>query len=114
MAMRWRCPPDSNTPLSPTNVSYLLGRPWMNSSAVAMRAASATRSGERSGSPYVMFDAPDGVLIQRAASINSKTALLYRHLVHGNFAVHHVATWAVLISIATSLPEVSFIRSRLV
>ena len=37
MATRWRCPPDSLMPRSPTIVSYPSGKPRTNSSQWAMR-----------------------------------------------------------------------------
>ena len=41
MAMRWRCPPDSRAPRSPSTVSYPSGKRVMNSCAFAARAAAS-------------------------------------------------------------------------
>ena len=44
IATRWRCPPDSFTPRSPTTVSYFFSNSSMNSSACAMRLTSRISS----------------------------------------------------------------------
>ena len=41
MAMRWRWPPERRVPFSPRTVSYPCGSAWMNSCALAARAAAA-------------------------------------------------------------------------
>ena len=51
IAIRWRWPPDSFTPRSPTVVSYPEGSREMNSSALAFTAASCTSSGVAPGRP---------------------------------------------------------------
>ena len=50
MEIRWRCPPDSFWPRSPTMVSYPFGSPMMKSWASAMVAA-AISSSVASGRP---------------------------------------------------------------
>ena len=49
MAMRWRCPPDSLVPCSPTMVSYPSGSSQMNSCAPASLAASIMASTCKAG-----------------------------------------------------------------
>ena len=51
MAMRWRCPPESRMPRSPTTVRYPWGRAAMNSWAFAARAAASSSAAEASGLP---------------------------------------------------------------
>ena len=48
-ASRWRCPPDSVRPCSPTTVSYPLGSSMMNSCAWAAPAAATMSSKDASG-----------------------------------------------------------------
>jgi hypothetical protein len=48
IASRWRCPPDSFTPFSPTIVFMPSGRAWMNSQACAAFAAAITSVSEAS------------------------------------------------------------------
>ena len=55
IAMRWRWPPDSDTPRSPIDVSYPCGILQMNSWAPARRAAATTRSSDIAGSTSAMF-----------------------------------------------------------
>jgi len=55
MAIRWRWPPDRDTPRSSTQVSYPRGISPMNSWAPAMRAAAMTRSMSASGMAMAMF-----------------------------------------------------------
>ncbi|GJE69842.1 hypothetical protein CHKEEEPN_1373 [Methylorubrum podarium] len=51
MAMRWRWPPESFTPRSPTMVSKPSGRAWMKSVQWAASAAFQTSSSVASGRP---------------------------------------------------------------
>ena len=53
IAHRCFCPPDNNTPRSPTRVSYPSGNPVMNCSALASRAAWTTSSCVASRLPYL-------------------------------------------------------------
>mmetsp|Transcript_19604 Transcript_19604/g.49068 ORF Transcript_19604/g.49068 Transcript_19604/m.49068 type:complete len:218 (-) Transcript_19604:1936-2589(-) len=59
MARRWRCPPLSRTPRSPSRVSYPSGKVLMKSCALAARAAASISSGDASGAsssyPYPML-----------------------------------------------------------
>ena len=55
IAIRWRCPPESFTPRSPTIVSNPSGIASMKSVQRASRAAASTSSRLASGRPYAMF-----------------------------------------------------------
>jgi hypothetical protein len=57
IATRWRCPPDSFTPRSPTRVANPSGSPSTNSSTCAAAAAARICSGVASGRPNAMFSA---------------------------------------------------------
>ena len=58
IATRWRWPPESVMPRSPTSVSYPSGKRAMSSSTAARRAAAAIRSRDTSCSlPMAMFSA---------------------------------------------------------
>ena len=63
MAMRWRWPPDSVTPRSPTGVSNPCGRRPMNSGACASSAARSTSASLASGRPKRMLSAIDAAKI---------------------------------------------------
>ena len=69
MAMRWRCPPDSENPCSPMTVSYPSGSASMNSSAPASRAARSTCSSGASGSANAMFSRTES----EKRNVSSKT-----------------------------------------
>ena len=55
IATRWRCPPESVRPRSPTTVSYPSGNAVMKSWAPAARAAASTSARVASGRPYAML-----------------------------------------------------------
>ena len=52
---RWRCPPDSFTPRSPTIVSYFFSKPSANSSTRAIRQARRISSSPASGRENATF-----------------------------------------------------------
>ena len=69
MAMRWRWPPESSAPRSPTSVSRPCGSSCANSSTYAMRAAALDRRRDPDSST------PNAMLL-RIESLNSTTSWL--------------------------------------